>query len=105
MLSGQQPLGPNRDLWLRLDPEQKYVEIWNRGQSYVHFIWDQNEPGVRMSNPSPDVISVVVAPCGPVMKEVGLRYLLTKENPGKCARQLFSGTWMATPVAIYELSP
>ena len=104
MVSGQQPLGPNKKLWAKLDPGGNYVEKWNRGQSYIHFIWDQNEPGIRISNPSPDVISVVIAPCGPVMKSFGLKYLMTKETPGQCAHKLFSGTWMTNPVGVYELS-
>jgi len=104
MLSGQQPFGPNKAAWHQLDPQEKNVDVWNRGQSYIHFIWDANEPQIRFSNPSPDVISVVVSPCSPLIRTLKLKYVLTSMAPGPCMKLVFTGVWMATPVGIYEVS-
>lgn len=104
MLSGQQPLGPNKELWRILDPTNQYVDSWNRGQSYIHFTWKVDEPGIRIFNANPDIISVVTSPCNPVLKKFGLRYIVTGSIPGTCMRKLSDHTWMAQPVAIYEVA-
>lgn len=104
MLSGQQPLGPNVKRWSRLDPKREFTDIWNRGQSYVHFIWDRNEPSIRMSNPSPDVISVVISPCNSVLRRWKLRYLMTEQAPGPCMKRLFESMWMGKNVSIFEIN-
>lgn len=103
MLSGQQPLGPNVDAWKLLDPDEEFKEIWNRGQSYIHFIWDRNEPTIRMSNPSPDVISVVISPCSPLLDSWDLTYVLTEQAPGSCMTSRYRGVWMGKNVSIYEI--
>lgn len=103
MISGQQPLGPNTKAWKRLDASEEFKGIWNRGQSYVHFIWDRNEPSIRMSNPSPDVISVVVSPCSSLLRHWKLKYVVTEQAPGPCMTALFSGMWMGKNVSIYEI--
>ncbi len=36
-LSGLQRSGPVEDEWLRIDPERKYEEAWNRGGGYLGF--------------------------------------------------------------------
>lgn len=104
MLTGQQPLGPNKDLWRILDPTDKYVDNWNRGQSYIHVTWDINRADIVMANNNPDIINVSMSPCNPVLKELGLRYIVTGSNPGTCMRKLSDHTWMARPVAIYEVA-
>ncbi len=104
MLSGQQPLGPNKRAWRRLDPTDSYVDIWNRGQSYVHVTWDPFEPSIRMSNPNPDIVGLTISPCNPLLKRWNLRYILTEQLPGPCMTQLFTGQWMGRPVAIYRIS-
>ena len=57
MLSGQQPLGPNREAWDLLDPTHQFEDKWNRGQSYVHFTWDINRLDILISNPNPDIMN------------------------------------------------
>lgn len=61
-LSGRQMSGPNVDEWLQLDPTRSYEENWNRGGSYIWISWTE-DPTLTMSNPSPDVISVLASPC------------------------------------------
>jgi hypothetical protein len=103
MISGQQPLGPNKPLWRLFDPNEQFSDNWNRGQSYVHFVWDPNEEGVRIWNPSPDVIQVVASPCNSIFSKLNLKYVLTASLPGPCMKELYASRWMNTPVRIFEV--
>ncbi len=104
MLSGQQPLGPNREAWGLLDPTNQSEEKWNRGQSYIFFLWDINQPGVVISNPNPDIIHVLTSPCNPILKLLKLKYIMSDSAQGPCLKKIFDHTWMAKPVTIYRLS-
>ncbi len=104
MLTGQQPLGPNKELWRLLDPTDKFIDNWNRGQSYIHITWDASRTDIVMSNNNPDIISISMSPCNPILKTFGLRYIVTGSVPGPCMTKLSDHTWMAQPVAIYQVA-
>ena len=61
-LSGRQMSGPDVQEWSLLDPSGTFEENWNRGGSYIWIAWTE-EPGLSMSNPSPDVIQITTSPC------------------------------------------
>jgi hypothetical protein len=103
-LSGQQPLGPNSDAWLKLDPTASSKDKWNRGQSYVNFQWD-GRPGITIWNPSPDVIQIVVNPCRPELDDLDLGWVVTAEEISfDCLRKEATVTWMGAPLNIYQRS-
>lgn len=61
-LSSRQMAGPDREQWLRLDPDAASEQVWNRGGSFVEFDWaDQAEP--TFANHGEDQIVVTVSPC------------------------------------------
>lgn len=104
-LSGQQPLGPNRSAWRVLDPDEKSIDAWNRGQAYVNFQWDAR-PGITIWNPSPDVIQVVVDPCRPELDELDLGWVVTGDEIFfYCLEKAASVTWMGAPLNIYRRTP
>lgn len=104
MLSGQQPLGPNREAWDLLDPTHQFEDKWNRGQSYVHFTWDINRLDILISNPNPDIINVLTSPCNPILGLLGLKYIMSNSAQGPCLEKISDHTWMAKPVTIYRVS-
>jgi len=62
LLSGHQLVGPVTSEWLKLDPDRTYETAWNRGASYLIFVWTSSQTPV-ITNPDPDVIQVSVDPC------------------------------------------
>jgi hypothetical protein len=103
-LSGQQPYGPNREAWEILDPESRFEEFWNRGQSYVNFAWDARAEWT-IWNPSPDVIQIVIDPCRSELKQLNLRWIVSI-NPISfpCISESHQVTWMGNTLNIYGLN-
>ena len=101
-LSGQQPLGPSEDSWRILDPEQKSRDFWNRGQAYVNFQWS-DRPDIAFTNPSPDVIQVLISPCNESLSSFNLRWVVTPVPISLgCLAEPRIVTWMGAPLYIYE---
>jgi hypothetical protein len=102
-LSGQQPLGPNKDVWRTLDPSGQFEENWNRGQSYINFQWDSRDL-LQVWNPSPDVIQVVANPCRPELTQLRLGWVVAI-NPitFDCLGAPTRTVWMGNPLYIYPL--
>ena len=102
-LSGQQPYGPNKDFWRRLDIENKFENNWNRGQAYINFAWDPREDLV-IWNPSGDVIQIVTNPCRPSLQDIGLRWVTSPTPLGySCLVERAEVQWMEAPMHIYEV--
>ncbi len=102
-LSGQQPFGPNKDFWRKLDTESKFENNWNRGQSYINFAWDPREDLV-IWNPSGDVIQIVTNPCRPSLQDIGLRWVTSpKPLDYSCLVERAEVQWMEAPMYIYEV--
>lgn len=101
-LSGQQPLGPNMDAWRLIDPEDEFINSWNRGQSYVNFAWD-SRPNWAIWNPSNDVIQVVISPCSEKLDLVDLGWVVSIQPiVFSCLRERAKVLWMGKDLFIYE---
>jgi hypothetical protein len=102
-LSGQQPFGPNKDVWQKIDTGGLFEENWNRGQAYIQFVWDPRK-NISIWNPSPDVIQVVISPCDSRLQNLKLHWV-TSAVPldYKCLRQRGNVAWMGAPLFIYEI--
>jgi hypothetical protein len=102
-LSGQQPFGPSKDFWRKLDTQNKFENNWNRGQAYINFAWDPREDLV-IWNPSGDVIQIVTSPCRPNLQDLGLRWV-TSPIPldYSCLVERAEVQWMEAPMYIYEV--
>ncbi len=103
-LSGQQGLGPNEETWRILDPTGADRNVWNRGASYVSFGWNEADTAT-FTNPSPDVISVSISPCSPLMKQLGLRWIISSAGLKQpCLVRESEGNWRGTPLTIYKVT-
>lgn len=67
-LSSRQMSGPNVSAWEKLDPLKEQEEAWNRGGSFVTFLWTDDSLPI-IENPWIDIIQVSVDPC-----ELGERF-------------------------------
>ena len=61
-LSSRQFTGPDEAGWRLLDPDGLAEPVWNRGGSYITFVWS-DLPGLSFTNPAPDVIRIEGSPC------------------------------------------
>lgn len=61
-LSSRQMAGPDQDAWRQLDPDGAAESVWNRGGSYIEFVWT-DDPELAFGNPAPDVIEVSGSAC------------------------------------------
>lgn len=61
-LSARQMSGPDYEEWERLDPGNKFENEWNRGGSFIEFVWS-DIPAPHIHNAAPDVITVEISPC------------------------------------------
>jgi hypothetical protein len=102
-LSGQQPIGPNKEFWKKLDTQNEFENNWNRGQSYINFAWDPREELI-IWNPSGDVIQIVTSPCRKTLQDLGLRWV-TSSSPLDygCLNRRAEVQWMEAPMYIYEV--
>ncbi len=102
-LSGQQWVGPVRDAWLRLDPTAAAEEQWNRGSSYILVSWSTDDGPPVITNPSPDVISVALSPCDPVLDTFDVRWVIASgELPASCLVPSGSFSLGAEPRFVYQ---
>ncbi len=102
-LSGQQPYGPNAEAWRKIDTQSKFEDNWNRGQSYIQFVWDPRKD-IAIWNPSGDVIQVVISPCDTRLQDLQLHWVMspTPLSYG-CLVEKNQVKWMGAPVYIYEI--
>ena len=61
-LSSRQQIGPNREEWLKLDPDGSHEEMWNRGGTFVRFRWTK-QSGIAWENPFIDQVVMTMSPC------------------------------------------
>ena len=71
-LSGQQIVGPDWDRWRLVDPQDAFVNEWNRGASNVFFTWLDPGNSTTVVSPQGDVIVVNSDPCSQEMRDLGL---------------------------------
>ena len=103
-ISGRQLSGPNTSEWLRLDPERRHEDVWNRGGSYVLFGWTEEEE-LSWSNPGADVIQVSGSPCTVAERMPGLaRVVSSQELQLDClSASVDTFTWAALPRYVYDV--
>ena len=102
-LSGQQAFGPNKDVWRKIDTKNEFENNWNRGQSYIQFVWDSREK-MTIWNPSPDVIQIVIRPCDSRLQDVQLRWVTSSTALDyECLRKRGQVEWIGQPLYIYEI--
>lgn len=102
-LSGQQPYGPNMQVWRKIDTQNKFEDNWNRGQAYIQFVWDPRKD-VAIWNPSPDVIQVVINPCDSRLQDVQLHWVMSSiELSYSCLVKKKQIEWMGLSTYVYQV--
>lgn len=101
-LSGQQNSGPNRDYWKRLDPNELFINSWNRGASYVTFDWKEDDTSTSIENPAPDIIKIAIDPCGEDADSISLKWVLSSKSlENNCLDLKNESYWMGAKRFIY----
>jgi hypothetical protein len=102
LASGQQGSGPNRDAYMLLDPTSSSINSWNRGASYVSFIW-LDAGKTEVSSPSPDQIRIAVNPCAKELSELEIRWIVSSRALDEtCVTKRGELKWMGTDFVVYE---
>jgi hypothetical protein len=103
-LSSRQMAGPDRDAWLRLDPQAEDEQVWNRGGSYVEFDWTgHDEPSFR--NVGDDRIVIGVSPCGLADRVPELdRVVSSGRLHEPCLTEVDEFGWGAIDRFVYEVA-
>ena len=102
-LTTRQQIGPDTNEWQRLDPELAQRDVWNRGGSYVTFTWS-TDPGIEMSNPSPDVVLVKASPCTVAQRIPELRHVVSKRQlTDGCLQPAGTIQWSGDTQYVYDL--
>lgn len=101
-LSGQQLMGPSLEIWSTLDPDQISTSQWNRGASYLTFVWDANKVPL-ISNPVGDVIQVNIDPCQLKLSQGSLMYLVSSKTlSDPCLERVYEFEQLNTVMSVYE---
>lgn len=66
---------PQLSLWRKFDATGRYEHAYNR-YSLVQLDYDERNQGIKISNPQEDAVVVTILPNGPLLKEMGARYVL-----------------------------
>ena len=102
-LSGRQLAGPSDTGWSELDP-QADESLWNRGGAFIWFQW-RDQPGVDITNPSPDVILVSAHPCTVAERMPELTTVVaTHDLDMDCLKEVRRFDWGGLPRIVYDVT-
>lgn len=103
-LSGRQLSGPDHSGWEQLDPSRTQEDVWNRGGSYIHFVWNDDD-GLRLSNPVPDMIQLEGNPCQLKQEFPSVSAIISShELSATCLVPSGTFTWDLGPKWIYTFA-
>ena len=102
LLSGSQGNGPNLTAYHLLDPNEKYIEIWNRAGSYVFFNWTSG-PAIGFVNPSLDVVAIQIDPCNSILNQFDLGWVVSSNDLAShtCLRYYQNIVFQGTRFFVY----
>lgn len=102
LASGQQGTGPNIDRYRVLDPEDRSINSWNRGASYVSFIW-LDDGITEVSSPGLDQIRIAVNPCAKEILYLGIKWVVSSRPlNNSCSISRGDFLWMGKTFYVYE---
>ena len=103
-LSTRQQIGPDESAWLRLDPDGRYEDLWNRGGLHIRFDWTQDDE-ITMEQPSPDVVVVKASPCAVAEQFPGFRFAIADAPlADACTTLVDTFRWSGEDHFVYEVS-
>lgn len=103
-LSGLQTWGPNVDAWKKLDPDEEFVEHWNRGTSYLRFEWAATGENLSIRDQG-DQIFVRVDPCDHRLSELDLGFVISMApRNDACLTEKLRFTWSGLGNWMYARS-
>lgn len=102
-LSGLQRAGPDREQWMRLDPDGAAEDSWNRGGGYLDFDWQEGGE-TRIRDDGFDVVRVSTDPCTlaeafPELRTVASVFPL----PSECLREATVLEWSGLNMHVYDV--
>lgn len=105
-VSGQQNSGPNKAMWQLLDPDDRYIDVWNRGASYITFEWSADEAPVIHLGPSRDVIVVQIDPCSVAMSKLHVALVVSHApmSGSTCLKPIGEFLWGGAASYVYSRS-
>jgi hypothetical protein len=103
-LSGLQRSGPDKDEWMKLDPDATHINEWNRGGGFIYFQWATGLPMVFGNNGSDSAI-VRADPCElkervPNLQGIASTHPLTAD----CLQPVRTLTWSGQQMFVYKVS-
>lgn len=102
LASGQQLSGPNAKAYELLDPKNEFIESWNRGASYVSFIW-LDKGDTEISSPSADQIRIAIDPCSSDVSSLEIKWIVSSRPlSNDCSTFRGDVIWMGTTFYVYE---
>ena len=101
-LSGQQLIGPEISAWLQIDPERNSEAAWNRGASYISFVWGTSHmPSI--TTPNGDVIQIEIDPCELRRKYPTLEHIVSSSKlTSECLVQVYEFEQIGRLMSVYQ---
>lgn len=100
-MSGFQTYPPEK-LWKEIDPDGSDEAAWNR-LAHIRWAFAAGEP--RMSNPSPDVVTVTFDPCSAFAQTYVQYVLADTASSSSCLRQLDDIDQGSQDMRVFEVVP
>lgn len=105
-LGGQLNWGPADEEWKLLDPSGASSSIWNRGASSLQFHWDTSVTQPVISSPVPDMVTVEISPCSPLLEWWDVTWIVSSEYISEsCLVEEASFFWSGYPRWMYSVQP
>lgn len=103
-LGGQLNWGPANDEWKLLDPNGEASSAWNRGASSLQFHWDSAVVQPVISSPVPDIVTVDINPCSPLLEWWNVTWIVSSEHLSEsCLVEKASFQWFGYPRWMYSV--
>ena len=103
-LTGVQRSGPDMSQWEALDPDQRFVNDWNRGGGFVQFFWTPGSPPT-FSNNGTDRTFVHIDPCDLKKSFPALTHITASgELSAPCLSLEKELSWSGKKTLVYTVS-
>lgn len=103
-LSGLQRSGPNKEEWMKIDPDATHINEWNRGGGFIYFQWATGLP-MMFGNNGSDSATVRADPCKlkervPNLQEIASTHPLSAD----CLQPQRTLTWSGQQMFLYKVT-
>jgi hypothetical protein len=96
---------PQLSLWHRLDPAAVYETVYNRYGEIAYFQLPLDDERIKFTNPSDGAFNLHSSPINPLLRALGVRYIVTYAKDGQLSVPRFTRLYAGSdrPYRIWRL--